>query len=107
MQVVHENPTESVQYMLRGPSIDWGLITLQPGEELPPHYHEHVAETFYVIEGVITFILQNQEIEIKKGTALRLDKKESHGLTNNHLTQMAKVIFIKEKYLPEDKVNCN
>ena len=105
MQIVKENPEESVQYMIRGPTIDWGLISLQPGEKKRPHYHEYLAETFYVIEGIMTFILEDKEIDIPTGTAIRLDKKESHGLANRQEISIAKLVFIKEQYLPDDKVN--
>lgn len=106
MQIVKENPTESVQYMIRGPNIDWGLITLQPGENKSPHYHEHLAETFYVIKGTMTFLLENREIDLSQGNAIRLEKNESHGLENRNKHENAKILFIKERYLPDDKVNC-
>lgn len=94
-----------VQYMNRGPDIDWGIITLQPGEEKPAHFHERMGETFHVIQGIMTFILQDEEIAIPTGTAIRLEARESHGLLNKEDIP-AKMIFVKEKYLPNDKVNC-
>ncbi|UYP47090.1 hypothetical protein NEF87_003375 [Candidatus Lokiarchaeum ossiferum] len=94
-----------VRYMNRGPDIDWGLITLQPGEEKPAHFHEHMGETFYVLQGIMTFKLEKEEIQIPMGSAIRLEANESHGLENKE-NNPAKLIFIKEKYLPEDKINC-
>jgi len=105
MQIVHENKQtnkEGVVYMIRGPNIDWGTITLQPGERKSAHYHEKLAETFYTIEGVITFLLKDEELDIPVGTAIRLDPGEPHGLLNK-TGQRAKLIFIKEQYIPEDK----
>ena len=109
MQIVSETEMEEkggVRYMIRGPDIDWGLITLAPGDYKPPHYHESLAETFYVIEGTTTFILNEEEVDIKAGSAIRLLPTEAHGLKNNSTKVKTKVIFIKEKYLPQDKVNC-
>lgn len=108
MQIVYEKDQKDnsgVKYMIRGPSIDWGIITLQPGQEKPAHLHEILAETFYVTEGTITYVLKGQEIEAPKGTAIRLEAHESHGL-KNATSQQASLIFIKEQYLPKDKVDC-
>ncbi len=107
--IIHENEqadNNGVKYMNRGPAIDWGIIELQPGQEKPAHYHEKMGETFYVIDGTMTFVLNENELDINKGTAIRLEAYESHGLKNK-TDYPAKLIFIKEKYLPEDKVNCS
>ena len=108
MEIIHESEKEDkggVRYMIRGPDIDWGLIKLAPGDYKPPHYHEFLAETFYIIEGTTTFILNDHEIDVEAGTAIRLLPNESHGLKNTKLIK-TKLIFIKEQYLPQDKVNC-
>lgn len=109
MKIINENDQKvdnGVRYMNRGPDIDWGLITLQPGQEKPLHFHEKMGETFYVTEGIMTFVLKDKEINVSKGTAIRLEAFESHGLKNK-TDSPAKLIFIKEKYLPNDKVNCD
>ncbi len=82
--------------MNRGPDIDWGLITIHPGEEKPAHYHESMGETFYVIQGIMTFVLKNEEINLSAGSAIRLEAYESHGLKNDTQTA-AKLLFVKEK----------
>jgi len=109
MKIINENDQKDdngVKYMNRGPDIDWGIIILQPGQEKTPHFHEKMGETFYVTEGTMTFLLKDKEIKVPKGTAIRLEAFESHGLKNN-TDSPAKLIFIKEKYLPMDKVNCD
>ena len=109
MKIINEYEQKGdngVKYMNRGPDIDWGLITLQPGQEKPPHFHEKMGETFYVTEGTMTFVLKDEEFNAPKGTAIRLEAFETHGLKNN-TDSPAKLIFIKEKYLPKDKVNCD
>ena len=105
MEIIREsdNPINGgVRYMKRGPIIDWGIISLEPQQEKSPHYHEHLAETFYVVKGTITFILKEKNVDIPEGTAIRLLNHESHGLKNNSNEKEAKLIFIKEQYLPED-----
>ncbi|QEE15170.1 cupin domain-containing protein [Promethearchaeum syntrophicum] len=109
MKIIFEDKLiddNGVKYMNRGPDIDWGLITLQPGQEKPPHYHEKMGETFYITEGTMTFVLKDKEFNAPKGTAIRLEAFETHGLKNKTDSQ-AKLLFIKERYLPKDKVNCD
>jgi mannose-6-phosphate isomerase-like protein (cupin superfamily) len=108
MKIVNETEQTNsggVVYMLRGPQIDWGTITLQPGDEKGAHLHNEVDETFYITEGTTTFILGDGEVDVPAGTAIRLEAKESHGLKNKGQS-VTKMVFIKESYKPEDKVNC-
>ena len=110
MQIMYEKDQEGkggVKYMIRGPQIDWGIIELAPGEEKSSHYHEHLAETFYVMTGTMTFIVAGQkEMDLPAGTAIRFTENESHGLKNKSRSLHSKMIFIKEQYLPQDKVDC-
>jgi quercetin dioxygenase-like cupin family protein len=108
MQVVNEKditPKDGVAYLIRGPNIDWGVITLQPGQIHKPHLHNEVEETFYIIAGTTTFMLKDKEFDAPTGTALRLEPKESHGLKNKG-KEITKMVFIKHLYRPNDKVNC-
>jgi mannose-6-phosphate isomerase-like protein (cupin superfamily) len=108
MQIVNEQEMPEkggVRYIIRGPHIDWGVITLQPGQAMGPHLHNEVEETFYIMEGTTTFVLKDKEYDAKAGTALRLEPTESHGLKNKGTT-VTKMIFIKDIYRPDDKVNC-
>ncbi len=112
MKIINETQEKElhgVKYMNRGPDIDWGIITLQPGDIKLSHYHQQMGETFYILEGITTFIvtIKNQEKDIKltKGNAIRLKENEAHEL-RNETDSITKVIFIKEKYLPDDKIEC-
>ena len=107
MKIVKEDEIDGsggVKYMIRGPQIDWGTIVLQPGDEKGSHLHNELAETFYIVEGTTTFLLdEGKELDAPAGTALRLEAKESHGLKNK-TDVPTKMVFIKEEYKPEDKV---
>jgi mannose-6-phosphate isomerase-like protein (cupin superfamily) len=110
MQIVKEVEQEAkgpVKYMIRGPNIDWGVITLAPGESMTPHFHQEVEETFYIIEGTTTIVVKdkNKEIEAPAGTAIRLEPTEQHGLKNAGKIP-TKMVFIKHIYRPKDKVDC-
>jgi quercetin dioxygenase-like cupin family protein len=108
MQIVKESEQAAkgpVKYMIRGPNIDWGVITLAPGEAMSAHFHNEVEETFYILEGTTTFFLKDKDIDAPAGTAIRLEATESHGLKNNGTTA-TKMVFIKNIYRPNDKVDC-
>jgi quercetin dioxygenase-like cupin family protein len=93
-----------VKYLLRGPKIDWGVILMLPGEELGGHYHNEVEETFYVVEGRGTFLVNEVEYEGVAGDAFRMEAADRHDIVNNS-DEPLKLVFIKCPYLPEDKVS--
>ena len=92
-----------VKYLFRGPRIDWGVIKLLPGQLLGAHYHKEVEETFYVLEGEATFLVDDVEHKLVAGDAVRLEAPERHEVFN-HSDQTVKMAFIKCPYLPKDKV---
>ena len=92
-----------VKYFIRGPKIDWGLILLKSGQVLGEHGHKEVEETFYVIEGTPTLVVNGKKILTEPGDVFRLEPFERHDLRND-TDKQARVIFIKTPYLPEDKI---
>jgi quercetin dioxygenase-like cupin family protein len=92
-----------VKYLFRGPKIDWGVIKLLPGQRLGAHYHKEVEETFYVLEGQATFLVDDVEHQFVAGDAVRLEAPACHQVLNRG-EQPVKMVFIKCPYLPEDKV---
>jgi mannose-6-phosphate isomerase-like protein (cupin superfamily) len=92
-----------VKYLLRGPKIDWGVILMLPGQCLGGHYHNEVEETFYVVEGQATFVVDDVRHELAAGDAIRLEAPERHDVFNES-DQPLKMVFIKCPYLPKDKV---
>ncbi|MHB9031784.1 MAG: cupin domain-containing protein [Anaerolineae bacterium] len=93
-----------VKYLVRGPRIDWGIILLSPGEKLGGHYHHEVEETFYILEGQGSFLVNEAEIDVAPGDVLRMEAKDKHSIRNTGKTPL-KMVFIKCPYLPDDKVD--
>ena len=91
-----------VKYFMRGPKIDWGLILLKPGQAMGEHGHEQVEETFYIIDGAPTLIVDGEEIATERGDVFRLDPPERHDIRND-ADRAARIVFIKTPYLPKDK----
>ena len=101
----YRNGDSGVKYLMRGPSIDWGVIRLKPGESMAdkPHGHVEVDETFYFAEGSGLMIVNDMIIEAPQGSVFLIEPKEMHNIKNNS-KNVLKVIFIKGEYKPDDKI---
>ncbi|MFX0046819.1 MAG: cupin domain-containing protein [Candidatus Hermodarchaeota archaeon] len=90
---------------MRGPSIDWGVILLNPGESMAEkaHGHNFVDETFYFVEGNGIMIVNDEEINAQEGSVFLIEPKEMHNIRNES-EKAIKIIFIKGEYKPEDKI---
>jgi quercetin dioxygenase-like cupin family protein len=108
MQRVNERDCEfrggnwGVKYLMRGPKLDWGIILLRSGQVIGEHGHKEVEETFYVLEGTPTLIVDGKPIPTARGDVFRLVPPERHDIRNDGPAH-AKVIFIKTPFLPHDK----
>ena len=94
-----------VKYLMRGPSIDWGLILLKPGESMAdmPHGHNELDETFYFMEGNGIMVIDGEEYPAPQGTVFLCEPKEMHNIKNNS-KKPVKIVFIKGDYKPDDKI---
>ena len=64
------------------------------GAKVPlPHYHEHYDETIYGIEGVITFTVEGNPIDIAPGESYFIPRGAVHGF-NNLRTENAKALAV-------------
>ncbi|MCK5328424.1 MAG: cupin domain-containing protein [Candidatus Latescibacteria bacterium] len=93
-----------VKYLMRGPSIDWGVILLKPGQRMGPHGHLEVEETFYVLCGAPKMVVDDVSYRAGAGDVFQVAPSEKHDLVND-TNETAKVVFIKTPFLPDDKVS--
>jgi len=111
LKKVHENDFEyrggasGVKYLMRGPSIDWGVILLETGELMADKAHGHsiIDETFYFVEGNGVMIIDDQEYQATQGSVFLCEQKEMHNIRNDS-DKPIKIIFIKGEYKPNDKL---
>jgi mannose-6-phosphate isomerase-like protein (cupin superfamily) len=89
---------------MRGPSIDWGLILLKPGELMgnKAHGHNEIDETFYFVEGDGVMIINDEEYKAPQGSVFLCEPRELHNIRNDS-NKLIKIVFIKGEYKPEDK----
>lgn len=93
-----------IKYLFRGPRLDCGVVYLKPGTNMGAHYHKEVEETFIILEGKGYLRLDNRDIPVEAGMALRVEPGERHDLLAPDMPLRG--IFVKVPYLPEDKVSC-
>ena len=93
-----------VKYLMRGPSIDWGLILLKSGEKMAEKAHGHnlLDETFYFVEGDGVMIVDDKEFVALEGSVFLVEPKEMHNIRNDS-QKPVKIVFIKGDYKPDDK----
>lgn len=109
MEKVHEkecayrNGDSGVKYLMRGPTIDWGLLRLKPGEKMGGHGHREVEETFFFFRGSPTIIIDDVPHQVEEGAAYRLSPGEKHDILNE-TGSVVDVLFMKVPYLPDDKI---
>lgn len=79
------------------------LITVRPHTrfiDFPQHKHEYV-EAIYVLNGNITNIINDEEININKGDILFLNSEVSHGIKACKKNDLAINFFIKPNFFGE------
>ncbi|TFG00781.1 MAG: cupin domain-containing protein [Promethearchaeota archaeon] len=94
-----------VKYLMRGPSIDWGVILLKPGQKMAENAHGHniIDETFYFMKGGGKMVVDNKEYDAPEGSVFLVEPKEMHNIKNDSDDEL-KVVFIKGDYKPDDKI---
>ena len=62
---------------------EWAVVewVVRAGHEPPIHIHTREDETIYVLDGEITAIVGDEQIEVKAGSYAALPKDIPHGLT--------------------------
>ncbi len=94
-----------VKYMMRGPTLDWGVIRLLSGQSMPGHLHQETEEVFYIKSGSAKFTTGGETVAVEAGDALRFEIGEDHAILNDG-EDILDLVFIKHPYNPEDKVDC-
>jgi mannose-6-phosphate isomerase-like protein (cupin superfamily) len=91
------------KYLARGPRSDFGIVTLQPGQDFQCHKHERIEEAWYTVEGEIHLYVDGECHHLKQGDYLRCDPGEAHYFVNKGNVPW-KAVFVKAPYDPDDGV---
>jgi mannose-6-phosphate isomerase-like protein (cupin superfamily) len=59
-------------------------LQINPSQKVPWHYHNHIQDTFYVVEGTLRIFLQEpkEEVRLTRGQTYAVPPKRPHLVTN-------------------------
>ena len=56
------------------------------GEAIPPHYHEHVTETFFCITGALKMFVDGEYVTLYPGTMFTYLPRQSTPIKSSEMT---------------------
>ena len=75
-----------VDVLLRAEATNGALssyrVTVQPGDGVPPHIHEHEDESFFVLIGEFEFVCGDSVTRLMAGSQIFLPRHRAHGFRN-------------------------
>ncbi len=81
-----ERPYESERHCLHAerPGFRISELQLSPTQQVPWHYHSHVQDTFYVLEGQIRIFLRDpkEDVRLGPGETYSVPPRRAHLVTN-------------------------
>jgi len=78
-------------------------FTVPVGAKVPlPHYHKLYDETIYGLEGVVTFTVEGNSVDIGPGESLFIQRGAVHGFTNLRQTEVKALAVITPALLGPD-----
>jgi quercetin dioxygenase-like cupin family protein len=80
----HLYEVERRAYHLERPGFRISELQLSPAQTVPWHFHTHVSDTFYVLEGQLRLFLQQpkQEVRLGPGESYAVAAGRPHLVTN-------------------------
>jgi len=95
-EIIHIGQVE-IRFLLDGNDTNNQILLFEsvfpPGAKVaaPPHYHQHVDEMGYVLEGILTITLDGKKIDFSPGESCFIPRGVIHHITNN-TTKTAKAL---------------
>ena len=65
------------------PRFTFGIIEIAAGRELEAHVHDDEDDSFYILEGELTFLLGQEELKAPPGTFVLVPPGVEHGFRND------------------------
>jgi quercetin dioxygenase-like cupin family protein len=87
---------KSVEPVAVGSDVLARVFTLAPGEAIPWHFHSAVADTYFVLEGVLSIETRAPaaRLEVAVGGSYRIAAKTAH-LISNHGASDARFLLVQ------------
>jgi quercetin dioxygenase-like cupin family protein len=65
------------------PRFTLGIIDFAAGRELEAHVHDDEDDSFYILEGELTFVVEGEEVRAPAGTFVLIPPGVEHGFRND------------------------
>jgi mannose-6-phosphate isomerase-like protein (cupin superfamily) len=65
------------------PRFTFGIIEIAPGRELQAHVHDAEDDAFYIVEGELTFLHEEETVSAPPGTFVLIPPGVAHGFRND------------------------
>jgi len=65
------------------PRFNCGIVEIQPGRELEQHVHDEEDDSFYILEGQMTFLFGSDAAPAPPGTFVLVPPGVEHGFRND------------------------
>ncbi len=78
------------------------IITLEPGKTSSPHYHKVSSESYLILEGVASMIVDKKHFELMPCELVLLQPNEVHQILNNGQENLVFLAVCVPAWCPED-----
>ena len=92
------------KYLEKGPRMNFGIVQLLPGEVVAGHMHEHMQESFFVLEGMVTMIVEGKKVVLKPGDYIHIEPGEGHIICNRDDEHKVRMVVTAAPFVEGDKV---
>jgi mannose-6-phosphate isomerase-like protein (cupin superfamily) len=65
------------------PRFNFGIIEMAPGRKMDEHVHDEEDDSFYILEGEMTFLFGGESAKVPPGTFVLVPPGISHGCVND------------------------
>ena len=95
------------KYLEKGPRLNFGIVKLLPGNTVSPHVHHVMQESFFILEGCVTFYILREDgswtkSSYKEGDYIHLEPGEVHKICNES-DEVLRMIVTAAPYAEGDK----
>jgi len=70
------------KHIVRRDNLKMGLISVRPHDALPVHMHADEDQLYYILEGEGTIRMNDQEFDLRPGSAVTIPPGVAHGVRN-------------------------
>jgi quercetin dioxygenase-like cupin family protein len=62
--------------------MNFALVQFMPGQDFRAHYHEVMEENFYILEGSVTIVVDEETYTLTEGQFIHIEPREVHYVIN-------------------------